>query len=231
MNRALTMAHIEGQARIRRALAFAIERTWRSMPGYDRVDVPQFVDRAVPFVIGAQRQSVAFTEAYLARALRRAAFNLDPDLLTGAAVRNGTPPADVYARPFVTLWTALREGKTFADASSAALARATGTAMMDVSLSMRATLQAVGQADDAIMGFRRVADGGACLFCQEVDGAQFRTEDPMPLHNNCGCGAEPVEYTRGQSFKPSSPPDTVAIEQHGEVGPLLADPAQTFTHI
>jgi len=51
-------------------------------------------------------------------------------------------------------------------------------------------------AEDIIWGYQRVADGDACEFCAMIDGAQFRTEDPMPIHPNCGCGVEPVEYTR-----------------------------------
>lgn len=51
-------------------------------------------------------------------------------------------------------------------------------------------------ADEIIWGYQRVADGDACEFCAMLDGAQFRTDDPMPIHPGCGCGVEPVEYTR-----------------------------------
>jgi ribosomal protein S18 acetylase RimI-like enzyme len=43
-----------------------------------------------------------------------------------------------------------------------------------------------------IVGFQRVADGDACAFCGEIDGAFLKSDDPMPLHNNCGCSVEPV---------------------------------------
>lgn len=43
-----------------------------------------------------------------------------------------------------------------------------------------------------IVGFQRVADPGACEFCQEVDGAYLKADDVMPLHNNCGCSVEPI---------------------------------------
>lgn len=43
-----------------------------------------------------------------------------------------------------------------------------------------------------IVGYVRVADGEACDFCEAVDGAFVSSADPMPLHNGCGCGAEPI---------------------------------------
>lgn len=45
---------------------------------------------------------------------------------------------------------------------------------------------------ERIVGYTRVADPGACAFCQEVDGAFLRSSDPMPLHPGCGCGVEPI---------------------------------------
>jgi hypothetical protein len=63
--------------------------------------------------------------------------------------------------------------------------------------------------EEVIWGYQRVADGGACEFCLLLDGAQFRTDDPMPIHNNCGCGVEPVEYTRGQSRRVEAPESSV----------------------
>jgi hypothetical protein len=115
---------------------------------------------------------------------------------------------------------------------------------------MRDTLTAVGQQEEYIWGYQRVADGDACDFCLELEGAQFKTDDPMPIHPNCGCGVEPVVYTRGVDNRNSlsnfnrSPvepptamidraaqltPDGVAIRSHGELGPVITDPAHDFS--
>jgi len=74
-------------------------------------------------------------------------------------------------------------------------------------------------ADEIIWGYQRVADGDACDFCAMLDGAQFRTDDPMPIHPGCGCGVEPVEYTRlskgrsrstgGRSSAPTDPANKI----------------------
>lgn len=232
MNRAVTEAHIAAQAHLRRLVGEAIARSWHNLPGYDRKDVPRFVGQVVPVVKGAQQHSIALTNAFLARATQSKPVAVKPAAIL-AGTRNGVSLDEVYQRPFVTVWTALKAGTAWQDAVHAGLARAVGSGAMDVQLAMRDTLQAVGQANDTIMGYQRVEDGDACDFCQEVDGAQFRTDDPMPLHNNCGCGVEPIEYTRGRSssFQPTPTPDGVAIDQHGELGPLLTSPADHFTSL
>lgn len=229
MASALTHAHILGEQRLRRLVGDRVTQIWHSLPGYDKANLDQWLSQVLPLIDAGQRQSANLTDAYIARVLGRQPLGIDPGKVTGGAVRNGTSPETVYTRPFVTLWGKLGQSTPFAGASSAALARAVGTSAMDMQLAMRGTLGQVGEADSAIAGFQRVADGDACEFCQEVDGAQFRTEDPMPLHNNCGCSVEPVEYTRGQSLQPTPTPDTVAVHDHGELGPVLADPTQNFT--
>lgn len=246
MSEALTRAHIEAERRLRVAVTQLVERAWRGLPGHDEANVDQFVSRVVPVILGGQRQSVAVTEAYLALKLGRdAAIGVDPDTLIGAAVRNGTPPEEVYKRPFVTLWSALGDGTQFAEAYNAALARATTSAAADLQLSMRATAGAVQAADEKIFGYQRVADGEACSFCSEVDGAYLKDGDAMPLHPNCGCSVDPLtaahpravhlpDGTRIRSFQGgplinTPPPAGVAISEHGELGPMLHDPAHDFT--
>lgn len=220
MASALTQAHIEGQARLRRIITQTVGHQWQGLGSWDEPDVPRFLELAVPVVLSGQRTSVALTEAFLARSLGRRPLGVDPRGLVGAAIRNGTPPEEVYRRPFVQLWSALGAGTQFPDALSGALARVESTAAMDVQLSMRATADAVQQADEGIVAWERVADGGACAFCQEVDGAVLKSADAMPLHNNCGCGIEPLTSAR----RPSSVPPTVAVHDHGELGPVLNRP-------
>lgn len=204
----------------------AVEAIWADLPGYDRPNVDQWLSRVLPVVLTAQRSSVALTEAYLAQALGRQPLGVNPSELVGAGVRAGVPPADVYERPFITLWSALGEGRPFADAVGAGLARATATAAMDVQLSMRATAGAVQGADEAIYGYQRVADAGACEFCSAVDGAYVKSGDAMPLHNNCGCGLEPLTAPHPRAAKL---PSGVAVHSHGELGAVLGSPEHDFT--
>lgn len=227
----LARAHIEAQARLRRLTGTAVERVWHDLPGYDRADVDQWLSTVLPVVSTAKRTSVAITDAYLAMALGRAPLGVDAQRII-AGLRNGADPATVYERPFVTLWTALGNGTPWEQAVSQGLDRAVSTAGMDVQLAFRSTANEIGQADDNIYGYQRVADDGACDFCQEVDGAYLKDADSSPLHNNCGCGVDPLTAPHPRAaFLPSgaSVHDTFAIHEHGELGPVLTDPSHDFT--
>jgi hypothetical protein len=94
-----------------------------------------------------------------------------------------------------------------------------------------------------VIGWERVADAGACDFCQELDGAMLASADAMALHNGCGCGIEPVveEGTkrgaplqhvtemRADEFQATPIPDTVAVNEHGEMGQVLGAAGDAFT--
>jgi hypothetical protein len=223
--RRLVSGHIEAQRRLRVLTAAAVARAWRDLGSWDRVDVPRFTDQAVPVVLASQRGSVALTNAYIAQYLGRRPLGLDATSLIGAGVRNGTPPEEVYFRPFVNVWSALKDGKPFEDAFRSGLARAEGAAATDVQLSSFHTAAAIGGADARIQRFQRAADSGACEFCQEVDGAILNSEDAAPLHSHCGCTVVPLEEDL-----PLTPlPDGVAVHDHGELGPVLTSPHDHFT--
>jgi hypothetical protein len=234
----LAEAHMEAEARLRWTVEKALTGVWASLPGHDRANVDEWLSTVLPAVATAQRASVAVTEAYLAQVLGRPPIGVNQEDLIGAAVRNGTPPATVYERPFITLWGGLGNGLTFEDASRKALARATSTAAMDVQLSMRATANAVGLADDGIYGYARAADSGACQFCVTVDGAYVKSADAMPLHNHCGCGLEPLtEPHRGAVLLPDGRRvreyaygPLVEVHRHGELGPVLTGSGDHFTN-
>jgi hypothetical protein len=164
-------------------------------------------------------------------ALERAPLGVDADRIV-AGLRGGADPATVYERPFVTIWTALSGGTPWEKAVSQGLDRAVSAAGMDVQLAFRSTANEVGQQDDNIYGYQRVADDGACDFCMEVDGAYLKDADASPLHNNCGCGVDPLTAPHPRAaFLPSgaSVHDTFAIHEHGELGAVLTAPDDHFT--
>lgn len=229
----LADAHIAGQKRLRTIATAVVARAWQGLGAWDEEDVPSFLDAALPTVLAAQRQSVALTEAFLARSLGRAPLGVDAEALIGAAVRGGTPPETVYRRPFVQLWSALKDGRQFDDALRGAGARAEATAAMDVQLASRATFQAVQDADGGIYGYQRIASSGACAFCQEVDGAYLKFADASPLHNNCSCSLAPLTEPHPRArFLPSGievKREGFAIHTHGELGAVIGDPSHAFT--
>lgn len=223
----LVDAHIRGQERLRALTSQAIGSIWDALPAYDEANVPDFLNSALPVVRSAQRQSVALTDAFISRSLRRRPIGINPDDVIGANARAGTDPAEVYRRPFVTVWTALANNTDYVAALAAGAARATSTAAMDVQLASRGTFTAVQEADDSIRGYQRVADPGACEFCQSIDGAFVKSADAMALHNNCGCSLEPITG----SVRSTPVPDDVAVHEHGELGAVLTAPDDHFTKL
>lgn len=231
---AIADAHIEGQRRIRSALEQAVANAWANLGAWDEEDVDRWLLTVLPLVIAAQRTGVALTNAFLAAALGREPMGLPLNDLTGAGVRNGMAPSEVYRRPFVTYWTALKNGSEWADAQRAGQSRATSTAAMDVQLSMRTTLRAVGERDDRILGYQRVPDSDACEFCKLIAGQRYTASDLMPVHNRCGCGVDVItEANRGdftgRTDNDLDLPARVAIHEHGELGPVIADAQHHFT--
>lgn len=226
MPSALVAAHIEAERRIRVAVVRAVTAIWEGLSGYDEANLDEWYSGVLPIVSAGQLQSVSVTEAFLSQFLQRATLGLNPDGLTGAAVRNGASPEEVYRRPFVQLWSDLKAEKPFVEASSAARARATSAAEMDTQLSMRATADAAQKAEIGIFGYARAADPGACEFCRLVDGAYVKSASAMALHNRCGCGLEPLTAPHPRAV---TLPSGVAVHEHGELGPLLTDPSHDFT--
>jgi hypothetical protein len=217
--------HLQAQARLRQIVATAIATIWQGLGTYNESDQDRFVEVALPIVLAGQTQAVALTEAFILRRLGLTPLGLDATDLTGAAVRGGVTPEEVYRRPFVNVWTALGKDVLWEAAVNAGEARATASAEMDVQLSHRATYGAVQQATPQIKGYRRRANGGACKFCQLVNGAFVKSATAMPLHNRCGCGLDPVM----RDVTVTEHPETVAVHQHGELGPMLTDPEHDFT--
>jgi hypothetical protein len=231
---ALTQAHIAAQAHLRRIVAAAIVGIWARLGHYDQQDVDPFLADALPVVLAGQQQSLALTAAFLARSLKISPFGINPALVTGAAVRNGTPPADVYRRPFVDVWSSLKRGEPWSQAVENGRSRAESAAVTDVQLSSRATFQAA-QDDPAvgggIYGYQRHADGGACEFCLAVNGAYVKSADASPLHPHCGCSLSPLTSAHPRAaFLPdgSHVTDKYAINEHGELGAVLGAPDQHF---
>lgn len=235
----LAEAHVEAQGRLRRLTVQTVEQIWRELPAYDRANVDQWLAQVLPVVDASQRTSAALLDGFVATYLNQRPAGVARSDLT---IRNGADPAEVYERPFITLWSALGSGAAFEDASSTALARATSTAAMDVQLAMRETAAALEEAAAAPYGYERVANPGACEFCQAVNGAYVKASDgfAMDLHVHCGCGLEPLtEPHRGavklpdgteiRSYQYGPLNDKVAVREHGELGPVLVSPDHDFT--
>lgn len=184
---------------------------------------------------------------------------LDPGAVTGSAVRNGTEPIDVYRRGIVAARVAVSEGHGFADAMSIGRGRVVSAAETDVALTQRAAMVETAGRSSGIVGYRRVLSGQSCALCATASTQRYHTDVLMPIHNHCDCGVSPIigDKDPGQvinkpllaDLKRADTGDaaywrsrrltvaedgtvslpTIAVREHGELGPVLADAADDFT--
>lgn len=232
---ALTARYQAELKRTRQQVRGHVERAWRGLPDYRERNQNEFLDRVIPLVQAGQERAVSLTSAYMSEKVGLSSpVGLALDMLTGAGVRNGIDPRTVYQRPFTTLYVSIA-AIGFARAYEKALNRLMSTADMDVAMSARDASTAFAQTESRVTMFQRVADPGCCEFCQTIDGALVRSEDPAPLHNNCGCTVEPMtDSTDGVSFLDLSAGSTfgdVEFQDHGELGPVITPEGSDFTSL
>lgn len=235
----LARAYLASKERLQVIIATAVASAWRQLEHYNRAQIDQWLSTVLPLTTAANRQVVALTQAYVARAARIAPAGLDINQIV-AGIRNGATPEQVYERPFVTVWSSLNRGLGWEQAVRLGQQRATQLAETDVQLSFTHTLSALGAGSSrGVMTFERVPDSAACDLCQAAAGQTYYTSDLLPIHTCCRCG---VQFAGYQDSLPSSPrtrftedigtdntPVTVAVRQHGEMGPVLTWADQQFT--
>lgn len=180
--------------RIRTLTARRARKAWLDLGRWDEADVARFAAVAVPTVTAGQSRATALTDIYLARLLQVPPVGLTPQV--GAAVRNGVSPADVYRRPFVQLWSGLKDGAQFADALSTAASRVDAMAQTDVQLavthSTREWLSDPPAGTPPIVGYSRTLTGESCGLCAVASTQVYKNEDLMPIHDRCDCGVAPI---------------------------------------
>lgn len=236
MGSQLADVQIQAKQRLQHLIAGAVASAWGSLPHYDQAQVDEFLSTVVPLSAAANQQSVLLTEAFLSHALGAPPVGLDADQII-AGIRNGATPEEVYTRPFVTVWSALKRGVPWAQAVKMGQDRASAAAEMDVQLSFTHTLRAAGDSSwsNRIVGYQRVPDAGACDFCQTASGMLYNTDDLMPLHLHCGCGVDVVfagdTVGLNSASKHFGGPGglKVAVHEHGELGPVLTNADDHFT--
>lgn len=238
MSDELALAHIEAERRLRAQTAAAATAAWDRLPTYDEAEVAGFLRLVTPLVLTSQRVSATLTAAYLRRVIPNATV---PELgdVVGPAVRAGATLDEVYRRPFVTVWTGLKDGTPWEKAVAAGRERLAATAEIDPQLTMRATARAIFTQTPSVVGYRRVPDPGACPLCLMASTQRYHTGDLLPIHNRCGCGIAPIIGTAdpGRVIDP----DLLArlkqaketgvepkVAEHGELGPVLVNASHDF---
>ncbi|MFI1607844.1 hypothetical protein ACH4YN_38020 [Streptomyces griseofuscus] len=237
-----------------RLLAFVLD-AFGSLGSYRDADAAEFVDHVLPVVLGAQQQIGALTDAYLASAVA--------DMFGGAAAPvgvqladdlRGVPAAEVYARPFASVWTALGEGRDMAEAVGLGNNRLRSIADTDLQLARTHAAQQAMRRSRAKFYRRRLSGPKNCALCVIASTQRYRVEKLMPIHPGCHCKPEPIPGDRdpgqildeglleeahdaiargiGQSDRGGRAPDyreVIITREHGEIGPMLAVRRHEFT--
>lgn len=256
-SRELALAKRQLKRRLQAVTGEAVARLWSALGSYDEQDVDRLLAGVLPIVEAAQRQSVRVTDVYVARALGREPLGVNPERAIGARARNGTAPEEVYRRPFVTHWAALSQGVPYEQALRRGLDRLVSTAETDIQLATRQATREIGLEEPRIYGWQRIP-GDACDLCLIASTQRYRTGDLFPIHNKCGCEVAPLYEPTGRVINPelldelksegaidritaqraqardielADPPEAVAVQHHGELGPVLTDADHHFEEL
>lgn len=194
---AIVRAFSSVDATIRSRVVTAVTAAFNGLGSWRDADIERFTSVVVPLVLGAQRQMVSLTDAYLAAVLSdMLGATVRPaggEPLVGSVVRGGTEPAEVYARPIRTVWRSLADGHDLPAALDAARLRLWQITTTDLQLAKTHAAANVMAADGRVVGYRRVLTGPhSCGLCVVASTQRYHRGDLMPLHPGCDCGVVPI---------------------------------------
>lgn len=241
---------------LRQRLIDLVMQVFGSRGSYRDEDADAFVEQVLPAVLGVQQQMGALTDAYLSAMVA--------DMFGGSALTRGvelpaalrgTPPGEVYRRPFVTVWTALSQGKPMTEAIRQGQNRLTSITGTDLQLARTEATRQVLSRDGRVQFYRRVLRGSYnCAMCVIASTQRYRKERLMPIHPGCDCGTRPLPTGQdpGQVIEPElleaahdavargtgeidrggrlpDYRDIIIDRKHGELGELMALRRHDFT--
>lgn len=217
---------------------------WDALENYRDAEILRFAKAMDSAVTGSQAKVAAMTDQYLAtigtlitgQAIRP--IGISPATVTDLAIR-GVPAVEVYSRTGPEVWNALSNGAQVSDAISQGLDRAQTAASTDLQLAKTTSSSQVVQADDRITGYQRLPEGAnPCELCLIAAEATYRSEDLLPIHDNCSCDIVPIyadgrnvdaSALRGDSpLDPSQERGDPVVHDHGELGPVLTVDGQAY---
>lgn len=235
-----------------RVLALA-EQAWWALSDWHTPD--DFVTQFLPLLQGAQIQTAALQDAYIAAIMAEATgmvtapIGLAPELVTD--LRMNTTMAEAYSRPFHTVWFEQGKGTEFPQALRLGLDRLQHMVSLDIQLARTHASALILQQTDGVQRYQRVLSGSEnCDICSVASKHIYKSSSLMPIHTKCDCTVAPViegrpplanRINRERDFTaPDSETDgaekksptqiaaDVGIEDHGELGPVLVRKQQTY---
>lgn len=242
-------AHHHRLTAVQAATVNLVGEAWDTFGGLDDDALRRFASAAAVIVDGAKEQTATLAAGYMS-ANDAIVGEVSGFVPRTPVIRDGVPTVDVYARSIVEARVRISRGATFDQAMVAGRSRATGTAMTDVSLVNKATMEEAVPLRPWVVGYRRVLTGKSCGFCARASTQRYRRPNLMPLHFRCDCDVAEI-YGRGDPgqvinrdlnraikrsnavdnrylvdedgriLTPDGNPIEVAVKQQPEMGPVL----------
>jgi hypothetical protein len=195
----LARRHQDQLLAIRDRTRLTLERLW-AVHGTNPSDyqLERWLAAAVPVLETSTSTAAAAAIAYVSSYTIAAAGQAERNTLTASAFTSprGVAAVEVLTRPFVTLRTALSQGRPMPVARELAGQRAAQIGATDPMLAARSAGSAAMKAEPRIVGYRRVPDSGACSFCRLAATQRYTDSDLMPIHPGCGCTVAPIIGTK-----------------------------------
>lgn len=255
---AIVASYAQASTRLTEQVVAAIQAAWDALTSWHRPDIDAFVARVVPQVAAGQQRMSSVTSAFLAQQRAAAGLRARPvpvpaRQVSGAAVRNGADPTDVYYRSGVQVWRDLAEGRSLGDAVAHGRYRAGEAARTDMELAKTHTSRLVLAEDREVKAFARVLVGEEnCALCVVASTQRYHKGDLLPIHGGCDCSVralydaseqvidpdlleaahDAIMATFGLSDAGARKVDyrkLILVREHGELGPVLTVARHHFT--
>lgn len=173
-------------------------------------DVERYQRLIGPQIDGIKLQAAQLQAAYYREVAKQQGQAYEPapirsDDLTETNLRNGAQSAEVYRRPFVSMYTELSKGALVGAAITIGAARAASIASTDVQLAARVAGLKQRQNNNNIVGYRRVLTGSEnCALCAIASTQRYTRNELKPIHPGCDCTEEPIygDFDPGQVIDP-----------------------------
>lgn len=247
-------------AQVRLRVLDFVTNAWNGLGSWRDEDIARFVNAVVPMVAGGQRQIGSLTNSYLATQTASlfggssAPVGLSADEISGATLRNGVEPTEVYRRPAIEMYTALSKGESFQSALVKGANRIAQLVDTDMQLAKTHAARNTLRSSKAQFYRRTLSGSENCALCVVATTQRYRTNELMPIHTHCDCGIEPIkagsphvldraqlDQVHAAIEKATGVPadrsgrgtvnyrDLMVVREHGEYGPVMTVKGQEFS--
>lgn len=192
----LDVAYDKQIVAVRKRVVLYAKRAWASLSAYRDSDFERFVDKVVPRIEAAQKQTAEITDSYISRVVAAelasgvARGSVAP--VTTVALR-GVAAADIYHRPFSSVYAGLSSGKSLQGSAKLGQDRLLEIVTTNIQLSKTHSAKRAMGRTGRVQMFERVLTGReSCTLCAIASTQRYWVKDLLPIHPGCDCDVRPL---------------------------------------